>query len=84
MLVETKLISPDMMEVTVKNNAGTDISAEAGFVIFDENDSVVDFNTDVFIMSGGESATEQLSIIDLGGKDYARIEPVIFRAGKMY
>lgn len=82
--VSLDVTNPNLIGVTVTNNAGVDISAEAGFVIFDENDNVVDFNTDVFIMSGGESATEQLSIIDLGGKDYARIEPVIFRAGKMY
>lgn len=74
-------ITQKQIKVTVTNKTGLDISAEAGFVFFDKDNNVVDFNTDIFLLNGSESRSEVLSTIDLGTQEYDRIEPVIFRAG---
>lgn len=74
--------SSGQVKLTVINNSGVAISADAGFIFFDKNGKVLDFNSDTLLMNIGESQSVLLDTIDLGGEDYDLIEPVVFRAGK--
>ena len=84
--IEVKLdsYSNGLVSLTATNDAGVDITADVGFVFLDKNGNVLDFNSDVVLMSKGESQPVLLSTIDLGAEAYDSLKPVVFRAGEYY